>query len=111
MPAGRAQRAPISRPRPWRPFGPRGRGLVFDPIGRSIKQELGPVTERLTEASKTLERYGQGEGPGGSKGLRAAVAGTGAAGGAVGGMAGGAFYAGAPFGGVTSRHVEQLQTQ
>ena len=62
-------------------------------IGRSIKQELGPVTERLTEASRTLERYGQAGGPGGNKGLRAPAAGALAAGGAVGGMAGGAFYA------------------
>ncbi|MCG8421921.1 MAG: hypothetical protein MJE77_28705, partial [Proteobacteria bacterium] len=77
-------------------------------IGRSIKQELGPVTERLTEASRTLERYGQAGGPGGNKGLRAPAAGALAAGGAVGGMAGGAFYAGEE---VKSRDVELLQTQ
>lgn len=75
-------------------------------IGRSIKQELGPVTERLTEASKTLERHGGG--PGGDKGLRAPAAGILAAGGAVGGMAGGAFYAGEE---AKSRNLEQLQSQ
>lgn len=77
-------------------------------IGRSIKQELGPVTERLAEASKIIESHGQRGGPGGSKGIGATAAGTLAAGGAVGGMAGGAFYAGEE---VTSRDVEQLQTQ
>jgi len=83
---------------------------VFEEIGRAIgrskKQELGPVSERLTEASKTLERHGGG--PGGSKGVRAAAAGVLAAGGAVGGMVGGAFYAGEE---VTSRDLEQLSTQ